>query len=281
MPLPLLAAAIPAAASALGSILGARNQRKANEANRDLAREQMVNNERMWNLNNSYNDPQQQMQRLTNAGLNPNLIYGTGTSAATGSSGAPAKSYDRATDQPIPMDIGTPFQTFQDTQLKTAQTDNLRKQNDVIIQEAALKGVQIAATEANRNKTVAETHVAKELREASLQASLANIRQIEANTRNAESRTSGQNITNKTMSQSQAAQVQKIGYEAQNASETLKGTRLDNKMKDLELELNKLGIQKGDPIYMRAIGRFWDDIINSSKKTFEGYRIKSFERNKQ
>lgn len=32
----------------------------------------------MWNLQNAYNDPSAQMQRLARAGLNPNLVYGGG-----------------------------------------------------------------------------------------------------------------------------------------------------------------------------------------------------------
>lgn len=33
----------------------------------------------MWNLNNAYNDPSAQMMRLKAAGLNPNLVYGSGS----------------------------------------------------------------------------------------------------------------------------------------------------------------------------------------------------------
>ena len=32
----------------------------------------------MWNANNDYNSPKSQMQRLEEAGLNPNLVYGNG-----------------------------------------------------------------------------------------------------------------------------------------------------------------------------------------------------------
>lgn len=33
----------------------------------------------MWNLENEYNSPKQQMERLKEAGLNPNLVYGSGS----------------------------------------------------------------------------------------------------------------------------------------------------------------------------------------------------------
>lgn len=37
-----------------------------------------------WQLENAYNSPSAQMQRLKDAGLNPNLMYGNGSTASTG-----------------------------------------------------------------------------------------------------------------------------------------------------------------------------------------------------
>lgn len=49
--------------------------RKFNAAQAELNREWQ---EKMWNLANEYNHPQQQMQRLMESGLNPALVYGDG-----------------------------------------------------------------------------------------------------------------------------------------------------------------------------------------------------------
>lgn len=64
----------------IGSLLGIggqamsnRAQAKENEKNRQFALD-------MWNAENAYNDPSAMMQRFTNAGLNPALIYGDGAS---------------------------------------------------------------------------------------------------------------------------------------------------------------------------------------------------------
>lgn len=51
-----------------------------NKANMDLAEYQWSKNLEMWNLQNEYNSPKAQMQRFIEAGLNPNLIYGKGSS---------------------------------------------------------------------------------------------------------------------------------------------------------------------------------------------------------
>lgn len=256
-------------ASLLNSVGNFFGQKKANQANKDLAQQQNRDNVAMWQANNQYNHPTAQMQRLRQAGLNPNLIYGTGVAGSTGSSASPAKSYDRASVEPEQLNIGTPFEAFTNTKMQNAQIDNLREQNNVIIQDVALKAQQTAANAANTAKTVAETHIAKELREASLQASLANIRQTEALTRNTDERTRGESISNRTLSESQRSQINKISYEAQNAQQQLKGTSLDNKLKELDIELQKLGIQKSDPLYLRVLGRFLDDAGDIGNKIKE------------
>lgn len=58
-----------------------------NQWNRDLA---------MWNMTNAYNSPTQQMQRLKEAGLNPNLVYGSG-SVVGNTSGAVKAEQPRGT----------------------------------------------------------------------------------------------------------------------------------------------------------------------------------------
>ena len=47
--------------------------------NRELAKYQNEQNIRLWQMQNEYNTPAQQMERFKAAGLNPNLIYGKGT----------------------------------------------------------------------------------------------------------------------------------------------------------------------------------------------------------
>ena len=50
-------------------------------------------NLQMWNLQNAYNDPAAQMERLQKAGLNPNLVYGCGN--VTGNTSGSAPTYER------------------------------------------------------------------------------------------------------------------------------------------------------------------------------------------
>lgn len=51
--------------------------------NRKAASKQYQYQVDLWNMNNAYNDPSAQMERLRKAGLNPNLVYGNGSATHT------------------------------------------------------------------------------------------------------------------------------------------------------------------------------------------------------
>lgn len=77
----------------------AENQ-KMREYNLMLAKQQNQWNLEQWNRENAYNDPSAQMERLRTAGLNPDLVYGSGSAANISApspeltSGAPAPPVD-------------------------------------------------------------------------------------------------------------------------------------------------------------------------------------------
>ena len=77
----------------------AENQ-KMREYNLMLAKQQNEWNLEQWNRENAYNDPTAQVHRLRNAGLNPDLVYGSGSAANLSApspemtSGAPASPVD-------------------------------------------------------------------------------------------------------------------------------------------------------------------------------------------
>lgn len=55
-----------------------RSQWRAYDINKRLADYQNAINIQNWNMQNEYNKPSAQMERLAEAGLNPNLVYGKG-----------------------------------------------------------------------------------------------------------------------------------------------------------------------------------------------------------
>lgn len=63
---------IPTALDFIGNVFGNRSRRREAERQRKFDLD-------MWNRQNAYNTPAMQMQRLREAGLNPALMYGQGT----------------------------------------------------------------------------------------------------------------------------------------------------------------------------------------------------------
>jgi len=72
-------AIIGAAVAAAGMYVNYRQQKKQNQANRDLAAFQAQANDRYQDKQNAYNAPINQMDRFKAAGLNEHLIYGQGS----------------------------------------------------------------------------------------------------------------------------------------------------------------------------------------------------------
>lgn len=70
--------------------------RETNQANRELAEYSYQQNLAQWNRENEYNSPTAQMARLQEAGLNPNLVYGSGSAVQ---SSASSPQYDAPTMQ--------------------------------------------------------------------------------------------------------------------------------------------------------------------------------------
>lgn len=143
MPLPALVAgllpALPSIFGAAGNIFGqTRAARQSNKnvqsqikANRELAEYAHSKDLEMWERSNTYNAPTMQMERLKQAGLNPNLVYGSG---ATATSSATLPKYQTVkadySQRRDPLASLSMLSTFQDLQLKQAQIDNVKKQTE-------------------------------------------------------------------------------------------------------------------------------------------------------
>lgn len=253
MPLPAIAAPLlGAAGSAISSLItnkgGKKSQARANKYNVDF-----------WNMQNDYNNPTAQMARLREAGLNPNLIYGAQPSSATGNaeSIAPSKAAPFNFESPV-NDIGK----FAQLGKTTATTDNLREQNQVLAQEAILKAAQTAKLGTDNARGKFDLGLAQELKDTSLQAAKANLANMEQSTIQKE-------LDNTVKSGAQKSIMKDLFYRAENAKETLQGTKLLNNLRQLEVELKRIGIERNDPWYFRIIGRHLDEIdaiVKKSKK---------------
>ena len=86
-------------------------------------------NVEFWRMQNQYNHPTAQMERLRQAGLNPNLIYGSSVAGATGSASsvAPSKAAPYAINNPVPSTVMS-AQAGTQIGLQKAQAFNQLKQ---------------------------------------------------------------------------------------------------------------------------------------------------------
>ena len=107
-----------------------RNTDRTIQANWDLANLKYQKDLEQWYRENEYNAPDEQMRRLRNAGLNPNLVYGTGT--VTGNTTTSGPRFDRP-------DVEYNYEPFQ-------FPTNAISRGIQFIQENRLKDQQIAET---------------------------------------------------------------------------------------------------------------------------------------
>lgn len=143
MPLsPSDAAIISSGSTLLGTGVSAIAQAGANKQERKW-QEKMYGQQRVdalsdWNMQNLYNSPSSQMSRYKAAGLNPNLIYGTGTSSAGNSS--TVRSSTTGSYHPRPLVSGgdisgavnNALSMYFDMSVKQAQVENLHANNELI-----------------------------------------------------------------------------------------------------------------------------------------------------
>ena len=170
--------------SLAGSMIGANAQRQANIQNMQLAKYQnnwqTAENEKayarsveMWNMQNQYNSPTAQMSRLRQAGLNPNLVYGsgvTGNSAGSAPQYQPAK-IQRATMEPYRgWNLGSMYMAMRQNK---AQVENMEAQNKLIKEQARTEGIRQGNIAMSTARSGFDLNLARELRNVSIDRAIA------------------------------------------------------------------------------------------------------------
>ena len=190
--------------SGVGSLLGglgssAMNNKAVqdtNKANMEIAKYQaqwqQQENEKayqrslnMWNLQNEYNSPTQQMARIRAAGLNPNLVYGNGV---TGNSAGSTPQYEPAKFNAPTMQayrgwnlgISDAISQFLAYRTVKAQVDNMEAQNGLIRQQTATEATRQANIAASTSRSEFDLNMAKELKDVSVSSAIADMNQKQA-----------------------------------------------------------------------------------------------------
>ena len=190
--------------SGVGSLLGglgssAMNNKAVqdtNKANMEIAKYQaqwqQQENEKayqrslnMWNLQNEYNSPTQQMARIRAAGLNPNLVYGNGV---TGNSSGSTPQYEPAKFNAPTMQayrgwnlgISDAISQFLAYRTVKAQVDNMEAQNSLVRQQTATEATKQANIAASTSRSEFDLNMAKELKDVSVSSAIADMNQKQA-----------------------------------------------------------------------------------------------------
>lgn len=137
---------------------------------------------KMWNLQNEYNSPTQQMARIRAAGLNPNLVYGNGVA---GNSAGSTPQYEPAKFNAPTMqayrgwNLGISDATSQYLAYRTvkAQVDNMEAQNSLIRQQTATEATRQANVAASTARSEFDLNMAKELKDVSVSSAIADMNQ--------------------------------------------------------------------------------------------------------
>lgn len=208
----------------------------------------------VWDLENDYNSPKNQMLRFKAAGLNPHLIYGQNNMGGSVST-SNLQSADRSNvhkpewnPRAPTFDFGSGVMSFIDAEQKQAQTDNIQAQRDVLKQDVALRIAQTGATIAGEAKTKQEMDFASQMFQVSVDAVKASTRKTSIEADVALSRNEREIAKN-------ASDMREAAERILNMRGQRLNMELDNELKTMDIQLKKLGIQPSDNMFFRVLGR--------------------------
>lgn len=171
-----LGGAVSSTITGIGSLFGAKKRRKheqsmadrAYKENREMADYQYSKDLEQWNRANRYNSPDEQMKRLKEAGLNPNLVYENGAAQSNAASqlpkyNSPTADYSGVSSgaqgiEQVSANLGDTLHQYYDLKTKAASIDHLNAQKDLT---EARDAMVVAQTHGETYSNVEKTYKAK------------------------------------------------------------------------------------------------------------------------
>lgn len=212
-------------------------------------------NRELWDMENKYNSPAAQMARYKAAGLNPNLIYGQSNTGGSISTAQFESERPRAAQKASPtygnynavapqFDLQNGILSAMELRQRQAQTDAIKASTEVSKQDALLRATQIANTAADTANKNFALGLNSDLRQTSVDAAKANLRTLIQTLDISAQRNTREGL----MNMSQLATM----------SDQRDNLKLDTKLKQLDIDMRKLGVEKTDPIYWRVLSRLFN-----------------------
>lgn len=157
---------------AVGSITSAVNTKRTIAAQKEAADLEWQRNKEMWNMQNQYNSPASQMARLEEAGLNPNLVYGSGSAVGNSSGSAPQYRAPRPEYkytnplETLPLALGM----YYDAQQKAANVDQTKALTSEVRARMITEGLKAESLALSNRKLEFDIGVARSLAPYNLDA---------------------------------------------------------------------------------------------------------------
>jgi len=251
--------------SKLAAQVSRENTDKTVAAQREMSDLAYQRDVEMWNQANAYNAPAAQMQRLSDAGLNPNMIYGaTGavgnTSTQTPSYKPPSPEYNYQARQYVAPNL----LNFQDIRLRDAQITATERQSENIQANTSRADAETANILIRSAQGEYDLDLARELRENVMrQAQLTTMdKELSVRMKSVESelqrefaareRQLGLDLqstqvqsTIQGISES-IARIQMINQNMTESNARIANIQIDNQLKTVELGLRRLGINPNE-----------------------------------
>lgn len=136
---------------AVDALTGWISHDRQKDTSKDLMNWQNTNEVKMWQMNNEYNSPLNQMKRLQDAGINPNLAFSNGQLSNV-TAGSPKSASANPVQAPNFGNSSIAQALMQANELKNGAS-NRKLQNH----QAQLLEMQVLETEAKRMKVLQET----------------------------------------------------------------------------------------------------------------------------
>lgn len=175
----LALAGVQAASGIVGQIMQNRAQKKLAEYSYDKDLE-------MWNRQNEYNSPKAQMERLSEAGLNPNLVYGGSTGSSAGNSES-APSYNTPPYSLQLNDVIGKYYEYQNEQQnalnKAVERDLIRNQRDKTFYEGQTELLNQTLKELGIKSDKIKLRIANALADTQIEVAKNNARIVQQNVR--------------------------------------------------------------------------------------------------
>jgi len=231
-----------------------------------------------WDRQNAYNTPAAQMQRFRDAGINPNLVVGSGgpgNSTPVNTPDASAFQTDKSSSRNPPVDLLATQLAQADLKIKAAQANNLNIQSDVIREDFNLRKFQ--AERAGFDLGIEKQFSADHRREAVRQLRTSTDLSISEDARRASLNSSNlkeglermlnmqQQRSNMVLDRSKTySDIRRNNAETDRARKHIELMDKDGTLRSIEIELRNQGVNPNDPGWQRELMKLYHNIFGST-----------------